>query len=1129
MKKQLLRIKEYLFSISRFLVLTVLFSFVMAVHGHSQNVTLKKGVHTVKALISAIESQTNMSVDYKANVLDLGNTVNVSESRQTVASLMKLILQNDNSLNYSISGRHIVVTRSDVQDKKPGRSTVVSGSVVDASTDEPIVGASVLVKGSALGEATDVEGRFEFEAPEGSTLVVSYLGYQTTEVKAGKNIRIRIVEDDKILNEVVVVGYGTVKRANLTGAISAINSEEIVSTKNENVQNMLTGKIAGVRVVQNTAEPGEFNNSFDIRGMGSPLVIVDGVPRDNMSRIDPQDIESISVLKDASAAIYGIRAANGVVLITTKRGKEGAVNLEYNGNFGLQYPSGSPKSALAADAMTILNEKKMHNVNGGTLRFSDEEIEAYRSGEKASTDWYDEIMKGGVPQTSHNLNLSGGNDRINFFTSLGYQYQQSFIRSGDINYDKFNMRANVTAKPFRNLTVEANMSGIMETNNKSNYDTHWIIRCMQRSPSYFPIFANNNPDYLFDTRVDDNPYAQANADYVGSRQYKTKWMQNSASATWDIPWVEGLKLKGMFSYDYKESNNKIYWNQFFTYTYDENSDTYQGHSHNGPNRIRRQAYFNEDLLYQVSLDYKRLFNNAHNVGALFLIEGRDRKGDNFYAQRNLSMPIQYLFAGESEKQVANMGSGQNDVYHFTNLSYIGRLNYDYLSRYIFEFSFRYDGSSMFASSNRWGFFPAASAGWRISEEKFWKASSLSFINNFKLRASYGKLGDDGAAAYQYISGYSYPAGGGNNNLPGGYIFDGSFVNASKNKGIANEMITWYTAKTFDIGFDIDMWNGLLGFTFDFFNRNRDGLLATRATSLPIIVGASLPQENINSDKTTGFEIEISHRNQINDFKYQINANMAYTRTKYRHQEHGAYGNSYEEWRNSRENRYADIWWGYGKGGRFGSYDDIANSVVYADRGTLPGDYIYEDWNGDGMKSDLDVHPIAYNGVPKVNFGITLAAQWKGIDFNALLQGALKKSVSYVEILAEPSWGDDNAGTLDYFLDRWHPVDPKANPYNTNTKWVAGEYAYSGTVADGSSLFRIFNTNYMRLKSIEVGYTLPKSIMQIIGLQSIRFYINGYNLLTFCNMKYIDPEHTSDNWGCSYPINKSVNFGVNVKF
>lgn len=514
------------------------------------------------------------------------------------------------------------------------------GTVTDKNGD-PLIGASVKVKGQNITTVTDIDGKYSLTVVRGSVLVCTYVGFVTTEQTANGNRSVDFVldEQNRSLNELVVIGYGSQKKQSLTGEISAISSDDIVTTKNENVQNMLTGKIPGVRVVQNTAEPGEFNNSFDIRGMGSPLIIIDGIPRENMTRIDPQDIERISVLKDASAAIYGVRAANGVLLITTKRGREGHLSLEYNGNYGLQFPSGSPESALAADAMTILNEKKMHNVNGGSLRFTDEEIASYRNGTNPSTDWYHEIMKSGVPQTQHNISLSGGNEKINFYTSLGYDNQQSFIRSGDVYYEKFNMRANITAKPFDNLTVETSMSGIMEDNHKSNYDTHWIIRCMQRSPSYFPIYANNNPDYLFDTRVDDNPYAQSHSKYVGTRRYKTTWIQTSASVKYDIPGIEGLSLKALINYDYQINNNKTYWNQFYTYSYDANTDTYNGTSHNGPNRVRRQAYFRKSWIYQLSADYRHTFAKAHNVGALFLIEGRDRQGDNFYAQRNLSMAM----------------------------------------------------------------------------------------------------------------------------------------------------------------------------------------------------------------------------------------------------------------------------------------------------------------------------------------------------------------------------------------------------------------------------------------------------------------------------------------------------------
>ena len=712
-----------------------------------------------------------MSVDFSQGVLNLEKKVRMKSKRERVTTLMDELSAKEN-VEYEIAGRHIIVTSRAKTVKEAGAAqqdnVTVGGTVTDKNGD-PLIGASVKVKGQNITTVTDIDGKYSLTVARGSVLVCTYVGFVTTEQTANGNRSVDFVldEQNRSLNELVVIGYGSQKKQSLAGAISAISSDDIVTTKNENVQNMLTGKIPEVRVVQNTAEPGEFNNSFDIRGMGSPLIIIDGIPRENMTRIDPQDIERISVLKDASAAIYGVRAANGVVLITTKRGREGHLSLEYNGNYGLQFPSGSPESALAADAMTILNEKKMHNVNGGSLRFTDEEIASYRNGTNPSTDWYHEIMKSGVPQTQHNISLSGGNEKINFYTSLGYDNQQSFIRSGDVYYEKFNMRSNITAKPFDNLTVETSMSCIMEDNHKSNYDTHWIIRCMQRSPSYFPIYANNNPDYLFDTRVDDNPYEQSHSKYVGTRRYKTTWIQTSASVKYDIPGIEGLSLKALINYDYQINNNKTYWNQFYTYSYDANTDTYNVTSHNGPNRVRRQAYFRKSWIYQLSADYRHTFAKAHNVGALFLIEGRDRQGDNFYAQRNLSMAMPHLFAGDAKDQQGNMNSGQNDVYHLTNFSYIGRLNYDYLSRYLFEFSFRYDGSSMFASGNRWGLFPAVSGGWRISEEKFWKDSRVNFIDNLKFRVSYGKLGDDTAAAYQYISGYNYPAGGSSNTLHNG--------------------------------------------------------------------------------------------------------------------------------------------------------------------------------------------------------------------------------------------------------------------------------------------------------------------------------------------------------------------------
>jgi TonB-linked SusC/RagA family outer membrane protein len=1116
------------------LTLAISFIFMFNLFAFGQHISLIANNVTVKEAMNRLQNASGYSFVYYYGDVNTSKKVNISAKNATVSQIVSQILKDQN-LNYKIKGKAIIISKEEKDKqtikqgtKKSNDSKTVKGRVVDKK-GEPIIGATVKVKGASIGTVTDLNGYYSLDAPVGSTLEISYIGYRKMLVHAEDNKETVLKEDSKLLNEVVVVGYGTQKKESLTGSISAVSNEELTETRNENLENMLAGKVPGLYVVQESSEPGKFKNKFNIRDFGDPLVIIDGVPRDNMTRLDADDIESVSVLKDASAAVYGVRAANGVVLITTKKGRAGSVKLEYNGSYGFQYPHGLPKSADAASSMMIINEDNMDNDKGGTVRWSQDQINEYLSGQKKSTDWYHAIMRNGAPQTQHTLSISGGDNKIQFYASAGYQYQESFLRSKDNNYEKFNVRSNISAKISNRLKVELNLSGIMEDNHKNYFGTDWIIRCMQRAPAFYPVFANNNPDYLGFEPVDTNPYAMTHSDISGYKLYKTRWLQSSASAEYDIPGIDGLKLKGMFSYDYEEDNDKAYKKAFNLYNYDEVSDSYSGTLYNSPNQVKRTVYFKENCLYQLSLAYKHVFDKIHNIGALLLVEGQTKKGDNFYASREVSLDMDQLFAGNSDNQVASMSTSDGDLYKESNLGLVGRFTYDYLSKYLAEFSFRYDGSSKFASGHRWGFFPSASLGWRISEENFWRKSKLNFIDNAKIRVSYGKLGDDKASSYQFLTGYNYPASGSSKNLPGGYIFNGTYYNSSASTGIANKNITWYVSKTFDIGFDFDAWHGLLGFTVDYYNRIRSGLLATRVKSLPSVVGAALPQENLNGDQTQGFEIELKHRNHIRDFNYCFNGNISFSRSKHRYVESGAYGNSYNQWRNDANYRNKDIWWGYGEDGRYTSYRDIANSDVYTDRSTLPGSYKYEDWNGDGVINDLDKHPIAYSGsCPRINFGMTATANYKGFDLCLLFQGALKRSVSYDEILAQPCWGNDNSGTLKMFLDRWHPKDPLADPFNINTEWVPGKYAYTGIIAKDNSLFRIYNTNYLRLKSAELGYTVPKLLISKLGIHSLRFYINAYNLFTLCNMKYLDPEHPDDHHGCVYPLNKTITFGINIK-
>jgi TonB-linked SusC/RagA family outer membrane protein len=1004
----------------------------------------------------------------------------------------------------------------------------VQGKVLDEK-GQPIPGASIRVKGTTTATVSNSSGEFSIAAAPSATLTVTYVGYtaKETSVNNQRSLTISLNPSSSALNEVVVVGYGTQKKVNLTGAVSSVTSQEIVTTKNENVQNMLTGKVAGLRVVQNSSEPGSFDNSFDIRGLGSPLVIIDGIPRDNITRLDPNDIESISVLKDASAAVYGVRAANGVVLVTTKRGKKGTLELNYSGTQTWQVPVGLPKSVDAIGYMTLVNERLLHNVNGGTPAYTDADFEAYRNGSKVSTDWYSPVIKDVIPQSQHNLSASGGNENTSYFLSLGYAAQQGFLKTNDLDYKRYNVRSNISSKVTKNLTVDLNINAIMDEKNQPYSDAWWIIRSFWRQSPLESIYANNNPSYLLNPNVDGtNPVSLSNKDIVGYKKFTNRWLQSSISLTYDVPFIKGLKAKGLYSYDYNTSDNKLYQKQYNQYTYDAASDSYKTFIQQSPSTLRREYYTRPSTLSQLSLNYDHSFAQVHNISALLLLENSNRQSDNFFAQRELSLPVDQLLAGNSLNQIGSMNAG--DLYENANSGLVGRINYDYKGKYLAEFSFRNDISSKFPVNNQTGFFPSVSAGWRISEEGFWKNNAgLSFINNFKLRANYGKLGDDGAAAYQFISGYTYPAGGDNNRLPPGSVFGGTFVNALASKGLANPDIFWYVAKTLDIGVDIEAWKGLLGITADVFRRDRTGLLTTRNLSLPTVVGATLPQANLNSDRAQGFDLEVNHRNHIGAFNYFVKAIFSYTRTENRYVERARAGNSYENWRNNSTKRYNDARWGYGAAGQYQTYNDIINSGTFVGRNTVVGDYAYEDWNGDGVISDLDVHPIAFNGIPKINYGFTIGGSYKGFDVNMLFQGTGIVNVSYPEQLREPLWGGGSG--LDQFLDRWHTFDPNADPYDPNTQWVAGHFANTGSLPDENSNYNLQDASYLRLKNVELGYSLPSTLATKIGIKGARIFVNGYNIFTITDIKYVDPEHPSSLYGYLYPLNKTYSVGLNVKF
>jgi TonB-linked SusC/RagA family outer membrane protein len=1043
---------------------------------------------------------------------------------------------------------------SQTQPANPQPGTPITGIVVDEK-GAPLQGVSVTVKGSNTGTSTDSTGKFTIRVAKGGTLVFSYIKYGTQElpITDQKTVTISMTPTTSSMNDVVVVGYGTQRKATLTGSVAQISAAEIVTTKNENIENMLTGKVPGLMIVQNTSEPGDFANNISIRGMGNPLIVVDGVQipdftvtgnnGDNnvgtsniLTRLDPNDIESISVLKDASASVYGVKAANGVILVTTKHGKSGSLQLSYTGTYGLQVPSGLPKPVNATQYMTLVNQQDLHNANGGIISYTPQDFQDYADGTKKSTDWYDAVFKKRAMQQQHNLTATGGTDNTTYLLSAGYTDQDGILQSGDLNYKRYNVRSNVTSKIGKRITVNLNLSGIIDQKNQPSESFWWTTRETWRELPTQTIYANNNPAYLTNGIVDGgNPVAYENSNIVGYSILNNTWLNGALSIDYKVPYVDGLTLRAFYSYNDQIQDNKLYQKSFNLYTYDAASSTYNATLNGSPSYVQRQYYHYPQNTDQFSINYQHNFGGIHNVSALLLMEGNEQSGDNFAAYRQLSIPVDQIIAGNTALQNATQDGGNTALYQYATNSFVGRVTYDYNSRYLAEFSFRDDKSSKFAPDQGWGFFPSGSIGWRISEENFWKRSgSLSFIDNLKLRASYGVLGDDGQLYYQFLSGYNYPATGNNNQLPTGSVFGNSFLNAVQSTGIPNPNVTWATSHDFDAGIDFDAWKGLLGFSFDVFNRNRKGLLATSILQVPEVLGATLPEENLNGDRTRGFDFEVTTHGHVGKLAYNVKGTFSYTNTQNTYFAEAKQGNSYLDWLNDQANRNQGIQWGYGSAGQYLTYSQILNSNQFVSRGTVVGDYIYQDWNGDGQIDGNDVHPIAYGGnpngtplFPKIIYGLTLAGTYKNFDLSLLLQGTSIYSVSYIEQLNIPLWGGGSA--LTQFLNDWHPADPNANPYSPTTKWVGGSFPLTGTTAMTNSSFNFQNGSYLRLKSAELGYNLPDQWMKRAGVRGVRFFFSGYNLLTITKVKYVDPEHPSGTYGYLYPLDKLYNLGVNVEF
>lgn len=1021
-----------------------------------------------------------------------------------------------------------VLSTQEISQKK----NTVTGKVTDA-TGEPVIGASVMEKGTSNGTVTDLDGNFSLSVTDGKTLVISYIGMQSQEiaVKGKKNFQIVLKDDAVAINEVVVVGYGTQKKINLTGSISTVKSDKLVQAHRPKLSSALAGNLPGIRAVQKSGRPGEDGAEIDIRGFGEALVIVDGV-ESSYNAIDPNDVESINVLKDASAAVYGFKGANGVILVTTKKGIEGKTKVNYGFNYSLQSITNYAETMNATEYMSLINEDSYNS--GKSAVYTADDIRRVQEGTHdlyTNTYWDDLVLKKNAPMQTHTLSISGGTKKMKYFTSFGYLHQDGIVKTKD-SYERMNVRSNLSYEIVENLTAELNLSARRETRDSpialgsggafDDLFSQGVFKAMREALPIYGPYANNNPDYYAPVLGGGkNPLIYLDRDMIGTKKSYGDQFNGQFQLKYDFSkWVKGLSARGMVNYERNATLAKEISKTYSTYDYDANTDTYKERAVKTDNTINRYHDTNYWLTQQYALDYNNSFGD-HSVSGLLLWETKQFEREYFKAAGQLdNHAIPELDAASAANRQI---SGNSEKKFWAGL--VGRVNYAYAGKYLAEVSFRYDGSYKFAKDKRWNIFPAMSLGWRLSEESFIK-DNTDIFDNIKLRASYGIIGDEvDASLGNHFEGYTYP---GNK-----FVFgQDNLVIGAKDKGLINRNFTWYESKLTNIGFDLSMWQGKLGVEFDYFYRKRTGLKGKLDTTLPTSFGAELPEMNLNSDSHRGFELVLSHKNVVRDVRYEVKGNVSYTRKKNLHREQASYKNADLDWRNNGACRWENVSWVYKALGQFQSFEEIMAAPIHDGQGNItlmPGDIRIEDINKDGIIDDNDKQPINRNGTPEIFFGLNLSANWKGLDFSMMWQGAANYTyaIQYKSTFLQDGLGNG----YKMFTDRWHRKDPT----DLNSEWIAGRFPTTRIDSapktnTAESTFWNPNVWYLRLKNVEVGYTLPKKWTLKAGVQSLRLYVGAYNILTFAPSEVdgMDPEGQAL-YGMYYPQMKTVNFGFNLEF
>jgi len=1029
----------------------------------------------------------------------------------------------------------------------------LSGTITDESS-EPLIGVNILIKNSSVGTVTDFDGNYTLDANTGDVLVISYTGFAEQEITVGNQSVINVImAEGSLLDEIVVVGYGSQKKATVTGAVAQLKGDALIQSPAVNLSTSLAGRLPGLVIIQESGEPGNDDATIRIRGTNTlgnsdPLIVIDGIPdrAGGLSRLLGQDIESISILKDASAAIYGARAANGAIIVTTKKGGKGKPQINYSFNQGWSTPTIVPEMSNASEYASILNELPIYRsipvaewsaasesirttgsytsptagIGSISGSFSPEALAGYASGSDPwrypDSDWFGATFADNAPQQRHYLGISGGSEDVGYYASLGYTDQDAIYKNSNTFYKQYSGRINLNAKMNNYMKANLGMMLRREDRNTATEGTGAIFRMLMRGkPTDQAIWPNGLPGP--DIENGQQPVV-VTTNATGYNRAPTDYMQFNASVDITNPWVEGLTLTLLGSADKSTVVNKLWETPWDLYFWDGNTLGADGLPQL---EGARRSNFTAPQLSQFTLNtlntnltaylnYDFTLDGGHKLNVMAGVTQERFEGEFFSAFRRdfVSPAIDQLFAGGAAQQQTN-----GSAFERARLGYYGRAQYNFNDKYLAEFIWRYDGSYIFPRDDRFGFFPGILLGWNVAQEDWFNVAA---IDNMKIRASYGEMGNDQVFFNGQLQEFAF--------LPtfsfGQFPINSQVAATLQETSLANPNFTWERAKNFNLGVDATLF-GKLDVILEYFNNRRDQILIQKTGSTPASSGISslLPPENAGEVENKGFEYSVTYnggQGKALKWKAGINGGIARNNVIFLDEVPGA--PDYQR----QEGHPIGSFLVYEADGAFIDQAAIeANTVDYSGVTSqlIPGDLRFVDTNSDGVIDGDDQIRLDESLVPTFNFGATFSVEYRGFDLSVLIQGATGARIPIAtesgDIGNYLKWSHDN---------RWSIDNPSAEHPRLASR---GDTYYTGG-SFGNNTYNLFDKDYIRLKTVEIGYALDNSILDNIGIQSLRVYASGFNLATFAKQDIYDPEATISS-GVFYPQSRVLNLGFNVVF